>query len=729
MDQEINIKSNHYLEKLFNPKSIAVIGAREKPESAGNFVFKNLLEGGYSGKLYPVNPRHIQIFNIKAYSRVEDIPDAIDLAIIVTPSIVVPEVLKQCGEKGIKTAIIISAGFKEIGPKGEKLEKKLKDIIKQYQMNVLGPNCLGLISPYIKMNATFGNIKTIPGKIALISQSGALCVAILDWAIEQNIGFSSVISIGNAIDLGFEELLEYLRRDPNTHGILMYIEGIKNSQMFLKSLEATARIKPVIVIKAGHSEQSSKAIHSHTGAIIGMDDVFDSALKHAGATRVKSINEFFIAAQIFSKKVKLKGNNLFIISNGGGAGIMAADKAIELKINLPKISEQLLRNLNTILPIAWSHDNPIDILGDATPMRFEEVLNIILANEECDTILVILVPVAMSNPVQTANKIIDLSKKTNKTILTCWMGSEQVKKARTLFNEHNIPCFETPEDAIQAYFFVQQFQNNQFLLEAENNFKTDKHFPKGFKMHPSEIEVPRTEESRKIMKNAMLQNRNILNLIESKEILNKYKILTTDSLLAKTSQECIKIARLLGYPLVMKILSPDITHKQDVGGVQINIATEEALIHIFNTMILSVKEKFPKAHIAGVTLEKMIKDPNNRELMIGILRDPVFGPVISFGAGGSIIDIMQDRGIALPPLNNIIIEHLISETKISKILGQFRGMPGIKMNDLKQILMKVSAMAVELPSIRELDINPLIANEKEIIAVDARIVFEARDFK
>lgn len=727
MDHAINTKSNHYLEKLFNPKSIAVIGAREKPESAGNVVFKNLLENGYSGKLYPVNPRHSKIFSKKAYSKIEDIPETIDLAIIVTPSIVVPEVLEQCGEKGIQTAIIISAGFKEIGAEGEKLEDKLKEIIKKYQINVLGPNCLGLISPYINMNATFGNIKAIPGNIALISQSGALCIAILDWAIEQNLGFSSVISTGNSIDLGFEELLDYLRLDSNTHCILMYIEGIKNSKMFLKALEATARIKPVIVIKAGHSEQSSKAIHSHTGAIIGMDDVFDSALKHAGAIRVKSINEFFIAAEIFSKKIKLNTNNLFIISNGGGAGIMAADKAIELKINLPKLSEQLLINLNTILPMAWSHDNPIDILGDAPPIRFEEVLNTVLANEECDAALVILVPVAMSNPIQTANKIIDLSKKIKKPILTSWMGSEQVREAKLLFNEHNIPTFTTPEDAIQAYFFVQQFQNNQSLLEAEN-LGTENSF-KAKKIYLSENELSRIAESTEIMKNAMLQNRNILNLIESKKILKKYEIITTDSLLAKTSQECIKIAKLLGYPLVLKIISPDITHKQDVGGVQINITTEEALIHIFNTMILSAKEKFPKANIVGVTLEKMIKDPNNRELMIGILRDPVFGPVISFGAGGSIVDVMQDRGIALPPLNNIIIEHLISETRISKILGQFRGMPGIKMNNLKQILMQVSEMALELPQILELDINPLIANEKEIIAVDARIVFETRDFK
>lgn len=729
MEHPINTKSNHYLEKLFNPKSIAVIGAREKPDTAGNFVFKNLLESGYSGKLYPVNPRHSKIFSKKAYIRVEDIPEPIDLAIIVTKNLVVPEVLKQCGEKGIRTAIIISAGFKEIGIVGEKLEDKLKEIIKQYQMNVLGPNCLGLISPYIKMNATFGNIKAIPGNIALISQSGALCVAILDWAIEQKLGFSSVISVGNALDLDFAELLDYLRLDSNTQCILMYIEGIKNPKMFLKSLEATARIKPVIVIKAGHSEQSSKAIHSHTGAIIGMDDVFDSALKHAGAIRVKTINEFFIAAQIFSKKINLKNNNLFIISNGGGAGIMAADKAIELKINLPKLSEQLLTNLNTILPIAWSHDNPIDILGDAPPIRFEEVLNTVLATEECNAVLVILVPVAMSNPSQTANKIIDLSKIINKPILTCWMGSEQVKEARSLFNQHNIPSFETPEEAIQAYFFVQQFQDNQILLEAENNFKTENVFSKGKKRSPREVEPARIAESEKIMKNVMLQNRNILNLIESKEILKKYEILTTDALLAKTPQECIEIAKLLGYPLVMKILSPDITHKQDVGGVQINITTEDALIHIFNTMILSAKEKFPEAHIVGVTLEKMVKDPNSRELMIGILKDPVFGPVISFGAGGSIVDVMQDRGIALPPLNNIIIEHLISETRISKILGKFRGMPGINMNNLKQILMNVSAMSLELPQILEMDINPLIANENEIIAVDARILFEARDVK
>lgn len=715
--------SPHYLEKLFHPKSIAVIGAREKPNTAGNFVFKNLLEGGYSGKLYPVNPKHSQIFNQKAYSTVEDIPETVDLVIIVTPSRVVPEVLKQCGEKSIKMAIIISAGFKETGPEGENLENKLTEIIKQYQMNVLGPNCLGVLSPYIKMNATFGNIGALPGNIALISQSGALCVAILDWATEQKLGFSSVISTGNSLDLGFSELLDYLQLDSNTQCILMYIEGIKNSQTFLHSLTAAARIKPVIVIKAGRSEQSSKVIYSHTGAIIGMDDVFDAALKWTGALRVKSINEFFIAAQVFSKKIKLKNNTLFIISNGGGAAIMAADKAIELKINLAKLSEPLLKKLNALLPEAWSHDNPIDILGDAPPSRFEEVLNSVLVSEECDAVLVILVPVAMSSPNQTAHKIVEIAQKINKPILTCWMGGEQVKEARSLFNQNNIPSFETPEEAIQAYFFVQQFQHTQFLLENE------KKFPKDKKRELSEREVTRIAESKDIMKNALMQNRTILNLIESKEILKKYEIQTIDSLKANTSEECKKIAKLLGYPLVMKILSPDITHKQEVGGVHINITTEEALIHSFETMLFNAKEKCPEAGIEGVTLEKMIKDPNNRELMIGIIRDPVFGPVISFGAGGSIVELMQDRGIALPPLNPIMIEHLISETKISKILGEFRGMPGIKMNSLKNILMNVSNMALDLPQIVEMDINPLIANEREIIAVDARIVFQAQDLK
>ncbi len=725
MNYKANPNPYHALDSIFNnPKSIAIIGAREKPNTAGSVVLKNLLDGGYKGKVYPINPKHVLIFDQKSYKTVEDVQETIDLAIIVTPAVVVSEVLTQCGKKGIKVAIIISSGFKEIGPEGKELEDKIKEVIKQYQIHVIGPNCLGVILPYNNMNATFGNSIASKGNVALISQSGALCAAILDWANQRNIGFSAVMSIGNAIDISFAELLSHLEWDPHTNCILLYIEGIKEPQLFLQNLKKCSLKKPVIIIKTGLSEQSSRALFSHTGALIGKDDVFDAAIKQNGAIRAHTMNDLFNATEMFSKNIKPKGNSLTIVSNGGGAGIIASDEASKLKINLLNLSEELSRKLNAILPKHWSHGNPIDIIGDAGPDRFESSLNLLLEDKECDAILVMLVPVAMSDPEQTATLIINLSKKSIKPILTCWMGAEHVKVARTLFHQHNIPTFDTPEEAIQAYSLLirQQDRQNQLL---ENSISSNERHS----VPLDALKATKANESKKIIYNAFLEDRKILNLIESKTILKNFNIPIAESYQAKSIEGCLKIAQLLGYPLVMKILSPNITHKQDVGGVQLNITTSDTLQHVFKKMINTTKEKVPNAIIEGVTLEKMYKDPNNRELMIGILKDPIFGPVISFGAGGSIVDLMQDRAIALPPFNMAIIENLISETRISKMLGVFRGMPSIRLDILKQILLNVSEITCELPQIIEMDINPLIANEDEVIAVDARIVIKDDNFR
>lgn len=718
MINEKKSKSNYHFDAFFNPSSIAVIGAREKANSVGSVVFKNLLESGYSGRIYPVNPKHNQIFNRKSYKTVVQIPENIDLAIIVTPAVVVSEVLKQCAEKKIKAAIIISSGFKEIGLEGEKFENEIKDIIKKYPINVIGPNCLGVISPSVNMNATFGNLTARKGNIALISQSGALCAAILDWANTQKIGFSVVVSLGNAVDVGFAEILQYLESDPHTLCILMYIEGVQNPKVFYQNLKNCTQKKPVIIIKGGLFEKSSQILFSHTGALIGRDDVFNAVLKQSGAIRVSTIKDFFNAAEIFSKQIQLKNGFLTIVSNGGGAGIVAADEALRLNVNLHDLHEDLVEKLNNLLPKHWSHGNPIDIIGDASPERFEKTLTILLEDDKSDAILVILVPVTMANPEETAKKIIKMAK-SPKTILTCWMGTDQVTEARSLFHQHDIPTFETPEEAVQAYSLLIRQREHKEQVKKSNLF-----FLENVSVPNTNLQSINVQDSNNIMNTALLKNRTTLNLIESKAILKNFNIPIAESFLAKTVEECKKVSQQLGYPLAMKILSPDITHKQEVGGVQLNITTEASLLEAFNKIIKMAKEKNPNANIEGVTLEKMYKHPNNRELMIGILKDPIFGPVVSFGAGGSIVEIMQDRSIALPPLNMNIIDNLISETKISKMLGIFRGMPGIRLECLKQILLRISDITQALPQIVEMDINPLIANENEVIAVDARIVIE-----
>lgn len=707
------------LNAIFNPKSIAVIGAREKPNTAGSIVFKNLLNCGYLGKVYPVNPKHAFTDNQKTYKTVEDIQEKIDLAIIVAPASVVEEVLIQCAKKGIKIAIIISSGFKEIGPKGEKLENKIKEVIQQYQINVIGPNCLGVISPYINMNATFGNFRVLKGNIALISQSGALCAAILDWSNQKYIGFSTIVSIGNAVDIGFSELLLYLEQDPHTDCILLYIEGIQDPNNFMQNLEKCTLKKPVIILKAGISEQSSKVVFSHTGALIGKNDVFNAMVKQCGAIRAHTIKDFLNAIEIFSKKIQLKNNLLTIISNGGGAGIVALDEASTLKINLLSLSNELVAKLDEILPKHWSHENPLDIIGDASSDRFENAIKLLLEDKTCDAILVILVPVTMSDPDKTAKIIIDMTKKTSKPILTCWMGAELASAARVLFNQHNIPTFETPEEAVQAYsLLIQQYNRRNQLLE------TNLYINESPTQFSSIFQKNQISNSQKIIQDVFLKNRKTLNIIESKNILKNYNIPVVESYQARTVEECLKIAGLIGYPLVMKILSPNIMHKQDVGGVQLNITTNDVLINAFNKMIHSTKEIIPKVTIEGVVLEKMYQHSSNRELMIGILKDPIFGPVISFGAGGSLVEVIADKAIALPPLNSSLIENLICETKISKTLGPFRGMPSIKIDVLKKIFLNISEMALEIPNIVEMDINPLIANEDEVIAMDARFILE-----
>ncbi len=713
---EEKIQQEHYLSKLFKPNSIAVIGASEKAGSAGKTVFENL-EQGYQGKLFAVNPKYSQILGRKAYAAIQDIKETIELAVIVTPAETVPDILTQCGSRDIHHAIIISAGFKEIGDAGSKLEDSIKAIVKQYNMHVLGPNCLGLISPEIKMNATFGNTPALFGSAALISQSGAICAAILDWAIQKKIGFSTVVSLGNAADLGFGEILDYLNQNPNTKSILMYIEGITHPKSFIDELKSAAQSKPIIVLKAGHSMEGTRAIHSHTGAMIGLDDVFSSVLKHAGAVRVATLNEFYNAALMLSKNISFCGAFVTILSNGGGAGVIAADEVSERKLSLSELSKITLTELTGILPKSWSHNNPIDILGDAKPDRFVAALNIAAKDENCKVILIILVPVAMAKPLETATQIISMAAKIKTPILTCWMGNEQVKEARDLFNSNGIPSFETPEEAMQALSFLVLHQEYKKLINLSETF-----IAKNRASNSSE----RVQEVLKIFKNAINENRTILNTIESKEILRLYGIPAALPFAAKTVEECGKIANQIGFPLVMKILSPDITHKQDVGGVQLNIATEDAAVAVFKKMIQNAKEKYRNAKIEGVTLERMYRHHNNRELMIGVIKDPVFGQVISFGAGGSIVEVMQDRAIALPPLNIPIIENLISETKVSKLLGEFRGMPGIKIETLKSILLNISEMVADLPQITEMDINPLIANEDDVIAVDARFVIDPK---
>lgn len=701
----------HYFEKIFNPRTIAVIGATDRPGSVGAKVTNNLLEDGFTGEVYPVNPNHKQVHGRDCVPSVEDLEFPIDLAIIITPAETVAEILKQCGKKKIHAALIISAGFAETGQAGLQRQQSLLSIAKQHNIRLIGPNCLGIMRPSLKFNATFSNGDALPGHLALVSQSGAVCASILDWAIEQRIGFSAIASMGNMADVDFGDVLDYLALDPFTHCVLLYIESINNARHFMSGLRAASRLKPVIVIKAGRSGQGARAAISHTGALIGDDDVFDVALHRGGAVRVDRIEQLFDAAEIFSSNYRVKGNRLIIITNGGGAGVMAADRATQLQLSLPELDSQTLIQLNTVLPKSWSHHNPIDILGDATTQRYQETMTICSKDKNIDGILTILVPVAMSNPEKVAIEVINSTKSSHKPIMACWMGQQQVKSSWKLFSDNSLPYFSTPESAVEAFgYLANYYLNQQLALQIPD--------PLSYQSNPD------IGTARSIIELALSQKRNVLTLIESKAILVAFGIPVSETRMAQNAQEAVIIAQSIGFPVVMKILSPDISHKQEVGGVQLNISNAEAIPQLFNQMIERAKNKQPDARILGVTIEKMYKNANDRELMIGMLHDKIFGPVISFGSGGSLVEVMQDRALALPPLNQFIVERLISHTKIAKLLGMFRNMPAANMQAIENILLRVSDMICELPQIREMDINPLIANENETIALDARFVVD-----
>ncbi|KTD30469.1 MULTISPECIES: bifunctional acetate--CoA ligase family protein/GNAT family N-acetyltransferase [Legionella] len=698
----------HYLDKLFNPHSIAVIGASDKPLSVGAKVFSNLL-ADFSGKVFPVNPKHKMIQGKPCFSSVKKISQPIDLAVITTPAACVPQVMKECGEKNVRHAIILSAGFGESMERGKELEQTIIELAQQFKIRFIGPNCLGIRNPFIGLNATFESSPILSGNLAFVSQSGALCAAILDWAFQEQVGFSSVVSLGNSADIGFGEVLDYLALDAKTDCILLYIEGIRNARKFMSGLRAASRLKPIIAIKAGRNSQGTRAAISHTGAMIGADDVFDAALRRAGVVRVASIKELFSAAEVFSSSRRSKGERLMILTNGGGAGVMAADRAADLNIPLPELTNDTISYLDSVLPRHWSHHNPIDILGDATPERYQQVMSACLKDENCDGLLTILIPVSMSEPLKVAEQVNAISQQSDKPILTCWMGKTQVEKANHFFAQHKIPSFSTPEMAVEAFSYLATYHHNQQLLLQVPE-------PLSYQSQPD------INGAQLIIESAIAEHRKILTTTESKAILRAFGIPITQTLLARTATEALIAAESLGFPVVMKIYSPDITHKQDVSGVQLNITNAEAVRAFFYQLIDNAKKKLPNATLIGVTVEPMYKTANDRELMVGVIKDPVFGPTINFGAGGSLIEIMQDRAIALPPLNKYLTENLIARTRIAKLLGEFRNKPAVNIAAVEDLLLRISEMVCELPQIEEMDINPLIANDKEVVAVDARIV-------
>jgi acetyltransferase len=623
----------------------------------------------------------------------------------------VPDIIEACGKHGVRAAVILSAGFSEAGPQGVALERTVLENARRHGVRLIGPNCLGIMRPAIGLNATFSNGGAKAGKLALISQSGALCTAILDWAHPNDVGFSSVISMGGSADVDFGEILDYLVSDAQTESILLYIEGIRNARSFMSALRAAARIKPVILVKVGRHEAGSKAAFTHTGALVGSDDVFDAALRRAGVVRVSTIVQLFAAAQALSTRFRPTGNHLAIVTNGGGPGVMAIDRAADLGVAIARLSDDTVKQLNAVLPDTWSHANPVDIIGDATAERYRHAVTACMQDAGVDGVLVILTPQAMTRPLEAAEAVIDVAGKFDKPLLACWMGEVQVAESRLAFAQAKIPSFRTPEPAVEVFSSISAYYQNQKLL-----IQTP-----GPLAHHDEPDV---EGARLLIEGALAEHRKVLNEMESKAILAAFHIPIANTLVARSPNEALLLAEELGLPVAMKINSPDITHKSDAGGIRLNLGNAQAVRAAYHEVIQAVQANRPNARIDGVVIEPMIIKPNSRELMVGVTTDPVFGPVITFGAGGTMVEVLGDRAVALPPLNTFLVNDMIQGTHIAKLLSAFRHMPPVDMAALESVLLRVSEMVCELPWIREMDINPLLLDENGAIAVDARFAVD-----
>jgi len=694
---------------FLHARSIAVFGASERNSSVGSVVFSNLIKGGFEGNLVGINPKYKEVMGKSCYPDIGSVPEAVDLALIATPAKFVPGIIRECGKKGIRNAVILSAGFREIGGEGVKLEADLVAAARQHSIRFIGPNCVGLSRAPNKMNGTFLGTEPPSGSLGIVSQSGALCSAIADWAAPHHLGFSAMFSLGNSTDVDFGEVLDILANDPETKAILLYVEGIRNARSFISALKMAARAKPVIVLKSGRHTAGSKAASTHTGALIGSDGVFNAALERAGAVRVETFGKLFAAAEILATGTRASGKRLAIITNGGGAGVLAADRVEDLHIDLPAPSEKTVEELNKILPPFWSHANPIDVLGDAGPDAYAAAVTQAVADPNYDGVLVMLTPQAMTDSLGIAKAIHKAVPKNNrKPVLACWMGDTTVAEARNYLFKSGIPNFETPEKAVEAFFFLARHHPNQSMAREVPGPVSD----------PT---TPDVEGVRMIIETALEDGRDMLSDTESKAVLKAFHIPTNTTFEVYSAAQAVVAAETLGFPVAMKVLSPQISHKSDVGGVKINIMTAPDVHEAWREIMNAASAARPDANILGVTVESMARVPAARELLIGSSRDPVFGPTLVFGAGGTMVEVLQDSAIALPPLNGILAHRQINRTRVARLLESVRDQPAVNRQAIVDVMLRVSDLVCEFPEISELDINPLFAGPDGALAVDARI--------
>jgi acetyltransferase len=702
------------LKTFFKPRSVALIGATEKAGSVGRTILSNLIASPFGGTVYPVNPNRPSVLGIQSHPSIASIPEQVDLAVIVTPPASIPGIIEECGEAGVPTAVVISAGFKEVGAVGAQLELDLVAKAREYGMRVIGPNCLGVMNPVSGLNATFAAGMARKGRVSFIGQSGALITAILDWSLREGVGFSSIISLGSMADVGWGDLIDYLGDDPDTDAIVLYMETVGNARAFLSAVREVALQKPIIVMKPGRTEEASRAAASHTGSMTGSDEVLDTAFRRTGVLRADRISDLFYFAEILGKQPLPKGPRLTVLTNAGGPGVLATDALIRSGGQLAPVSAETIAQLDKVLPATWSKANPIDIIGDAPPDRYAAALDIMARDPDSDGLLVILTPQAMTDPTKTAREIIPYATDTGKPVMASWMGGSEIEAGERLLSEAGVATFPYPDSA--AHMFTE-------LVAYSENLKSLYETPG---LTPDWVRRPQRTRARQLIEQARAAGRTTLSEPESKELLDAYGIPVAETRTAATVEEAVAAAAAIGYPVVVKLVSHTITHKSDVGGVRLDLPDEAAVRESFSAIEKAVTEKHSAADFEGVSVQPMISR-DGYELILGSSIDAQFGPVLLFGLGGTLVEVFKDRALGLPPLTATLARRMMERTKIYTALKGVRGQQSVDMAALEQLLVRFSELVVEQPAIAELDINPLLASPGRLLALDARVILHPRD--
>ncbi len=698
----------HNLDAMLRPQSVALIGASNRDRSVGAVIAQNLFSGGFKGPVLPVNPREQAIQSSLAYNTVADLPFAPDLAVICTPPDTVPGIIAELGARGTRSAVVITAGFSEMGADGKALEEQMLQAAQPYSLRILGPNCVGLMVPGLGLNASFTHLHPKPGGLAFLSQSGAVITSVVDWAAAHKVGFSTLMSLGDKADVDFGDLLNYLTTDTRTKAIMLYVEAIKDARKFMSAARAASRIKPVVVIKSGRHEASAKAAASHTGALAGADGVYMAAFRRAGMLRVLSVEEMFDAVATLANWSRVDGCRLGIISNGGGIGVMATDSLIDEGGELADLSPSTITALDKHLPATWSRANPIDIIGDADATRYAKAMEAAIEDKAVDALLVLNCPTAVADGEEAAQTVANLARKSKMPVFTSWLGEHSADRARAILNASGVPTYDTPDQAVRAFMHVVRHQRNQALLMET---------PPPAEAIPDQARAA----AQAVVARAMAQGREWLNEAEAKEVLKAYGVPAVATEVARDADSAAHLADTMGYPVAVKIFSPDITHKSDVGGVILDLTTADQVRQAVETMLTRVRAAEPNARIDGVTVQPMVHRPKAIELIAGVVDDATFGPAILFGRGGTAVEVIDDKSLALPPLNRALALDTIMRTRVYRQLRGYRDRAPVDMDAIIGVLMALTEIAADLPCVAELDINPLFADADGVLALDARI--------